>query len=51
VFAFDTSDLGKLTADARTLAAEGADGMIIVSPEDPARIPEIGAVLADAFPG
>jgi F420-dependent oxidoreductase-like protein len=51
VFAFDTSDLDKLTADARTLAAEGADGMIIVGPEDPARIPEIGAVLADAFPG
>jgi len=25
--------------------------MIIVGPEDPARIPEIGKVLADAFPG
>jgi F420-dependent oxidoreductase-like protein len=50
VFAFDTSDLAKLTADARALAAGGADGMIIVGPEDPARIPEIGEVLADAFP-
>jgi F420-dependent oxidoreductase-like protein len=50
VFAFDTSDLGKLAADARALAAEGADGMIIVSPEDTARIPGIGEVLAGAFP-
>jgi alkanesulfonate monooxygenase len=51
VFAFDTSDLAKLSSDARALAAAGADGMIIVGPEDPARIPEIGKVLADAFPG
>jgi F420-dependent oxidoreductase-like protein len=50
VFAFDTSDLAKLSADARALAAAGADGMIIVGPDDLARIPEIGKVLADAFP-
>lgn len=50
VFAFDTSDLNKLAADAGALAAAGADGMIIVSPEDPARIAGIGKVLADAFP-
>jgi alkanesulfonate monooxygenase SsuD/methylene tetrahydromethanopterin reductase-like flavin-dependent oxidoreductase (luciferase family) len=50
VFAFDTSDLGKLAADAQGLASAGADGMIIVGPEDPARIPEIGKVLADVFP-
>jgi F420-dependent oxidoreductase-like protein len=50
VFAFDTSDLGKLAADARALAAAGADGMIIVGPEDPARIAGIGKVLADTFP-
>jgi F420-dependent oxidoreductase-like protein len=50
VFAFDTGDLAKLAADARVLAAAGADGMIIVGPEDPARIPQIGEVLADAFP-
>jgi F420-dependent oxidoreductase-like protein len=51
VFAFDTSDLGKLAADARALAAAGADGMIIVGPEDPAAIGPIGAILAEAFPG
>lgn len=50
VFAFDTSDLGKLAVDARALAAAGADGMIIVGPEDPARIAGIGKVLADTFP-
>jgi alkanesulfonate monooxygenase len=50
VFAFDTSDLARLSADARALAAAGADGMIIVAPDDPARIPGIGQVLADAFP-
>jgi ABC-type sugar transport system substrate-binding protein len=50
VFAFDPGDLAKLSADARALAGAGADGMIVVSPDDPARIPEIGKVLADAFP-
>jgi F420-dependent oxidoreductase-like protein len=51
VFAFDTSDLGALAASARSLAAVGADGMIIVGPADPAAIGPIGAVLAEAFPG
>lgn len=51
LFAFDTSDLGALEASARSLAAVGADGMIVVGPEDPARIPAIGRVLAEAFPG
>lgn len=51
VFAFDTSDLAALAASARSLAAVGADGMIIVGPADPARIPAIGQVLAEVFPG
>ncbi|HEV3379496.1 MAG TPA: LLM class flavin-dependent oxidoreductase, partial [Trebonia sp.] len=50
VFAFDTSDLGALAASAQALAAAGADGMIIVGPEDPSKIPAIGRVLADVFP-
>jgi F420-dependent oxidoreductase-like protein len=51
VFAFDTPDLGALAASARSLAAVGADGMIIVGPADPAAIGPVGAVLAEAFPG
>ena len=51
VFAFDTSDLAALAASARSLAAAGADGMIIVGPADPAAIGPIGAALAEAFPG
>ena len=51
VFAFDTSDLAALAASARSLAAVGADGMIIVGPADPAAIGPVGAVLAEAFPG
>jgi alkanesulfonate monooxygenase SsuD/methylene tetrahydromethanopterin reductase-like flavin-dependent oxidoreductase (luciferase family) len=51
VFAFDTSDLDKLAASARSMAAVGADGMIVVGPEDPARIPAIGQVLGEVFPG
>jgi F420-dependent oxidoreductase-like protein len=51
VFAFDTSDLAALAASARSLAAVGADGMIIVGPADPALIGQVGAVLAEAFPG
>ena len=49
VFAFDTSDLGALAASARALAGVGADGMIIVGPEDASRIPAIGRVLGEAF--
>jgi F420-dependent oxidoreductase-like protein len=51
VFAFDTSDLAAVETSARALAGAGADGMIIVGPGDPARIPLIGRVLAEAFPG
>ena len=51
VFAFDTSDLAALAASARSLASAGADGMIVVGPQDPAAIGPIGAVLAHAFPG
>ena len=50
VFAFDTSDLSALAASARSLAAVGADGMIVVGPADPAAIGPIGQVLAEAFP-
>jgi F420-dependent oxidoreductase-like protein len=51
VFKFDTSDLSALARSARAMAGAGADGMIIVGPADPARIPAIGQVLAEAFPG
>jgi F420-dependent oxidoreductase-like protein len=51
VFAFDTSDIGALGASARALAAVGADGIIVIGPEDPAKIPAIGRALAEAFPG
>jgi len=51
VFAFDTSDLAALAASARSLAAVGADGMIIVGPADPALIGPVGQALAEAFPG
>lgn len=42
--------LGALEASARSLAAAGADGMIVVGPEDPARIGAIGRVLGEVFP-
>jgi F420-dependent oxidoreductase-like protein len=51
VFAFDTSNLTALAASARSMAAVGADGMIVVGPLDPGAIGPAGAVLADAFPG
>jgi len=51
LFAFDTSDLGALEASARSLAAVGAEGMIVVGPEDPARILAIAQVLGEVFPG
>jgi F420-dependent oxidoreductase-like protein len=50
VFAFDPSDLAALAASARSMAAAGADGMIVVGPADPAAIGPVGAVLAEAFP-
>jgi F420-dependent oxidoreductase-like protein len=51
LFAFDTSDLSALAASARELAAVGADGMIVIAPEDPARILAVGQVLGEVFPG
>ncbi|HVT70146.1 MAG TPA: TIGR03560 family F420-dependent LLM class oxidoreductase [Trebonia sp.] len=50
VFAVDTSDLAALEASARALAAAGADGMIVVGPEDPARIAAVGRLLGEVFP-
>jgi F420-dependent oxidoreductase-like protein len=51
VFAFDTGDLAAFAAGARSWADAGADGVVIVGPEEPGRIPAIGAVLAEVFPG
>jgi F420-dependent oxidoreductase-like protein len=51
VFAFDTSDLSALAASARALADAGADGMIVIGPEDGSRIPAIGEVLGETFGG
>jgi F420-dependent oxidoreductase-like protein len=51
VFVFATDDLAKLAADARAYAKAGADGIAVVGPEDAGRIPAIGAVLGEAFPG
>jgi F420-dependent oxidoreductase-like protein len=51
VFKFDTSDVSALARSARAMAGAGADGMIVVGPADPARIPAIGQALAEAFPG
>jgi F420-dependent oxidoreductase-like protein len=51
VFKFDTADLGALEHSARAQAIAGADGMIVVGPEDPAKILAIGQVLAEVFPG
>jgi F420-dependent oxidoreductase-like protein len=51
VFVFATDDLAKLATDARAYAKAGADGIAVVGPEDSARIPAIGAVLGEAFPG
>lgn len=51
VFAFDTSDLTAFADSARAFAAAGADGIIIVGPEDPARIPALAKILTDVFPG
>jgi F420-dependent oxidoreductase-like protein len=51
VFGFVPGDLGEFAATARSLAQAGAEGMIVVGPDDPERIPDIGRVLADVFPG
>ena len=44
-------DLADFARAARAIAAAGADGMIVIGPEDPAQIPAIGQVLAEVFPG
>ncbi|HEY1706133.1 MAG TPA: TIGR03560 family F420-dependent LLM class oxidoreductase [Trebonia sp.] len=51
VFVFDTSDLSAFADSARAYAAAGADGIIIVGPQDPARILAVAQVLTDVFPG
>jgi alkanesulfonate monooxygenase SsuD/methylene tetrahydromethanopterin reductase-like flavin-dependent oxidoreductase (luciferase family) len=51
VFAPAPGDLAELAVSARAAAAAGADGIIVIGPEDRARIPAIGEVLADVFPG
>jgi F420-dependent oxidoreductase-like protein len=51
VFVFATDDLARLATDAREYAKAGADGIAVVGPEDASRIPAIGAVLGEAFPG
>jgi F420-dependent oxidoreductase-like protein len=51
VFVFGTDDLAALATYAGAVAASGADGMAVVGPDDPGRIPAIGQVLADVFPG
>jgi F420-dependent oxidoreductase-like protein len=51
VFVIATDDLAKLAADARAFAKAGADGIVVIGPEDSGRIPAIGAVLGEAFPG
>lgn len=51
VFGFAGDDLAEFAVSARSLAEAGAEGMIVVGPEHPARIAEIGRVLEDVFPG
>ena len=51
VFVFGTDDLAAFGTYARAVAAAGADGVVVVGPDDAGRIPAIGQVLADVFPG
>jgi F420-dependent oxidoreductase-like protein len=50
VFVFDTSDLDVLDKSAKAYAAAGADGIIVVAPEDPTKIPQVAMVIRRAFP-
>jgi F420-dependent oxidoreductase-like protein len=50
VFAPSPDDLAEFADRAGALAAVGAEGMIVIGPEDPDRIPAIGRILAEAFP-
>jgi len=49
VFASAPDDLAGFARSAAAIAAAGADGMIVMGPEDPDRIPALGQVLADVF--
>jgi F420-dependent oxidoreductase-like protein len=49
VFVFDTSDTDVLDKSAKAYAAAGADGIIVVAPEDPTKIPQIAMVIRRAF--
>ncbi len=50
VFGFAPDNMTEFASVARAAAGAGADGMIVIAPEDPARIPAIGQVLAEVFP-
>ena len=50
VFASPPDDLAEFAARADALAAVGADGMIVIGPDDPSQIPALGQILAEAFP-
>jgi alkanesulfonate monooxygenase SsuD/methylene tetrahydromethanopterin reductase-like flavin-dependent oxidoreductase (luciferase family) len=50
VFAAPPDDLAEFAARADALAAVGADGMIVIGPEDPGQIPALGQILSEAFP-
>ena len=51
VFVFAAEDLAGFATGMRGYAAAGADGVFVVGPDDPSRIPRIGQVLGDVFPG
>ena len=50
VFVFDATDTDALDKSAKAYAAAGADGIIVVAPEDPTAIPQIAMVIRRAFP-
>jgi F420-dependent oxidoreductase-like protein len=50
VFAAAPGDLDAFAAGARSWAAAGADGAVIIGPSDPGRIPAIGEILGEVFP-
>ena len=51
VFVFAAEDQAGFATGMRGYAAAGADGVFVVGPDDPSRIPRIGQVLGDVFPG
>jgi alkanesulfonate monooxygenase SsuD/methylene tetrahydromethanopterin reductase-like flavin-dependent oxidoreductase (luciferase family) len=50
VFAAAPADLDAFADGARSWAAAGADGAVIIGPSDPGRIPAIGEILGEVFP-